>query len=89
MSSTPLQRHASNWRLARCCRSSPRKSCRSGTLCSNVRNATKKDMDRLLEAIDEIEEKTSGQKHGKGLLDRIESLFEEARDASQPPTKSA
>lgn len=51
--------------------------------------ATKKDMDRLLEAIDEIEENTSGQKHGKGLLDRIQGLFKEAGDASQPPTKSA
>lgn len=50
--------------------------------------ATKRDMDGLIEAIDEIEEKTGGQKHGKGLLDRIDGLFDNARDASQPPVKN-
>lgn len=50
--------------------------------------ATKKDMDGLIEAIDEIEEKTGGQKSGKGLLDRIEGLFGKARDASQPADKT-
>lgn len=49
--------------------------------------ATKKDMDGLIEAIDEIEAKTGGQKHGKGFLDRIDGLFEKARDASQPADK--
>lgn len=50
--------------------------------------ATKKDMDGLMEAIDEIDAKTGGQKHGKGLLDRIEGLFEKAREASQPLDKA-
>lgn len=50
--------------------------------------ATKRDMDGLIEAIDEIDEKTGGQKHGKGLLDRIDGLFDNARDASQPPVKN-
>lgn len=45
--------------------------------------ATDKDMDDLLQAVDEIEVKTSGQKHGPGLLDRIEGLFERARESSQ------
>ena len=46
--------------------------------------ATKKDMDGLITAIDEIAEKTGGQKHGKGFIDRIDGLFDKARDASQP-----
>jgi hypothetical protein len=50
--------------------------------------ATKKDMDGLIAAIDEIAEKTGGQKHGKGLVDRIEGLFDKARDASQPAERT-
>lgn len=46
--------------------------------------ATKQDMKDLLDAVDEIERKTSGQQHGKGLLDRIEGLFKKAHEASQP-----
>lgn len=46
--------------------------------------ATEKDMTALLDAVDEIERKTSGQQHGAGLLDRISRLFETARNASQP-----
>ena len=49
--------------------------------------ATEEDMHALTKAIDQIEEKTRGQKHGKGLLDRFEGLFDKARDASQPRDK--
>lgn len=45
--------------------------------------ATAQDMTGLLAAIDEIDAKTAGQKHEKGLLDRIGTLFEKARNASQ------
>lgn len=46
--------------------------------------ATEKDMKDLLAAVDEIDRRTSGQQHGKGLIDRIEGLFKTAREASQP-----
>lgn len=46
--------------------------------------ATEKDMKNLMDAVDEIERNTSGQRHGKGLLDRIGGLFVTARQASQP-----
>jgi hypothetical protein len=49
--------------------------------------ATKQDMKDLLAAVDEIERKTSGQQHAKGLLDRIEGLFKRAHKASQPKSK--
>lgn len=45
--------------------------------------ATEKDMSDLIKAVDEIEAKTSGQKHGVGLLDRIKGLFNQAREDSQ------
>ena len=51
--------------------------------------ATDKDMDDLLEAVDELEEKTSDQKHGPGLLDRIKGLFDHARESSQSPGHEA
>lgn len=46
--------------------------------------ATERDMKNLLDAVDEIDRKTSGQQHGTGLLDRIGGLFDTARNASQP-----
>jgi tetratricopeptide (TPR) repeat protein len=49
--------------------------------------ATDKDMDDLLRALDEIEDKTSGQKHGVGLLDRIKGMFDHARESSQAPER--
>lgn len=49
--------------------------------------ATDKEMDDLLKAVDEIEDKTSGQKHGPGLLDRIKGLFDQARESSQAPDR--
>jgi hypothetical protein len=49
--------------------------------------ATDKDLDDLLNAIDELEAKTSGQKFGSGLLDHLKSLFAQAREASQTGRK--
>lgn len=49
--------------------------------------ATDKDMDDLLRAVDDIEAKTSGQKHGPGLLDRIKGLFDHTREFSRSPDR--
>jgi len=51
--------------------------------------ATDKDMDGLLSAVDDIETKTSGQKHGIGLIDHIKALFHDARQASQAPVRKS
>lgn len=50
--------------------------------------ATDKDMDDLLMAVDDIEDKTNGQKHGVGLVDKIKGLFNQARASSQATRRS-
>ena len=44
---------------------------------------TDADLETMLQATDEIEQKTSGQNHAAGLLDRIKGLLVHAREASQ------
>jgi hypothetical protein len=51
--------------------------------------ATDKDMDDLLKAVDEIDDKTTDQKHGVGLLDKIKSLFDQARTSSQSTDRTS
>lgn len=43
--------------------------------------ATKQDLDNLLEAIDELEEETKGDNAGTSFFERIEQLFDRAREA--------
>jgi hypothetical protein len=43
------------------------------------------DMRQLLAEVDQIESRTSGQKHGRGFFDRIDGLFDKARQSSQSP----
>lgn len=43
--------------------------------------ATKQDLDNLLEAIDELEEETKGDNAAASFFERIEQLFERAREA--------
>jgi hypothetical protein len=46
-----------------------------------------KGMSELAKEVDNIDQKTMGQQSGKGLFDRIEQLFKDARSASQPKPK--
>lgn len=43
------------------------------------------EMQELLTEVDQIESKTSGQKSGRGFFDRIDALFDKARNSSQKP----
>lgn len=46
--------------------------------------ATKKDLDDLRDAIEELEEETKGDKAATSFFDRIEGLFDKALEAVQP-----
>jgi hypothetical protein len=45
---------------------------------------SEKGMSDLVKEVDDIDRKTAGQQSGKGLFDRFERLFKDARSASQP-----
>lgn len=76
---------ADNRRLASLLRSA-RQEIRLG---QSLGYGTEDDMRQLLAEVDQIEAKTSGQKHGRGFFDRIERLLDKARQSSQPRTKDA
>ena len=44
---------------------------------------TEEDMRQLLSEVDQIESRTTGQRSGRGFFDRIDGLFDKARQSSQ------
>jgi hypothetical protein len=44
---------------------------------------TEEEMRQLLSEVDQIETRTTGQRSGRGLFDRIDGLFDKARQSSQ------
>jgi hypothetical protein len=45
---------------------------------------TEDQMRQLLAEVDQIQSRTSGQRNGRGFFDRIDAMFDRARESSQP-----